>query len=268
MGKVIITNDEVWAWNGSLLKPNPEHFEQGHTTGATGKKPRHDQFNYLERRRDLNLQYLLRMAGLPYDPLEVYPINARASKNGHMYISMENNNTGNDPISSSKWKHEDDDKFPLGTVIFNASDNRNPSLYKGFGVWEKVESETTINFSENDLGTVKGKNEVAVPLLDHNHTVTVDSTDIGNKNTSSYDHAHNETVPYGVSGSTSGTIAYYRISGVQGNHTVTTTDDIHSHSVHIGPHAHDASCSNTGINDASINVQGKRINILGWIRTG
>ena len=267
MGKVIIPDDEVWAWNGSILKPNPEHFEEGHTTGATGKKPRHDQFNYMEQRRDLNLQYLLRMAGLPYDPLEVYPVNARASKNGHMYVSLENNNKGNDPISSGKWKHEDDDKFPVGTVIFDAVDNGNPATYKGFGVWELVEAQTTINMTtaeDENLGTVTGSNNKSVPVPLHNHTVTINSTNLGSKNTNTTgNHSHTYKEMY-LTGAVQGGGGTYNKSVRTSN---TSTAGNHYHTVSLGSHSHSGSVANAGETDASINVQSKAINVLGWLRT-
>lgn len=271
MGKVIIPDDEIWAWNGSILKPNPEHFEEGHTTGATGKKPRHDQFNYTEQRRDLNLQYLLRMAGLPYDPLEVYPIGARASKNGHMYVSLNDNNKGNDPISSGKWKHEDDDKFPVGTVICNSLDNRNPSLYKGFGVWSAIDSETSINFvpvNSSELGSILGSNEVTVPLPAHSHSITVNSKDLGSKSTNTTgNHNHLQKVNNGSSGTagnrTGGTTKNQQVNSAE----YTNYSGNHNHTLSLGSHNHSASASSAGVSDPSISVKGKSINVIGWIRT-
>ncbi|MCC4796400.1 phage baseplate protein, partial [Vibrio lentus] len=253
--------------------PNPEHFEEGHTTGSTGKKPRHDQFNYMEQRRDLNLQYLLRMAGLPYDSLETYPVNARVSKNGHIYFSLENNNKGNDPISSGKWKHEDDDKFPVGTIVINASDIRNPSTYKGFGVWAMIEAQTTINMTtklDNNLGKVTGDNNKAVPLPQHKHSIDIEDFDLGSKYTSEngeHNHSYGDnlldssTIGNGYAANPSGFVQvdYPRVTSPSGKH---------QHSIELGPHSHSANIENSGVVDASLNVQGKVINVMGWIRTG
>lgn len=264
MGKVIIPDNEVWAWNGSILKPNPEHFEDGHTTGATGKKPRHDQFNYMEQRRDLNLQYLLRMAGLPYDPLEVYPVHARASKNGHMYVSLENNNKGNDPISSGIWKHEDDDKFPVGTIILNSSDSRNPATYKGFGVWEAIEAGCSILFVEQGneaIGTVTGSNEVSVPLLQHNHNITIQSKDLGSRTTNTDTHSHSYSAAHGKTAFAGTYLGAYTSKA-----NFRTSSHSHAHSVALGSHDHQASSSAAGKADARIDVSGKVYNVIGWIR--
>ena len=275
MGKVIIPDNEVWAWNGSILKPNPEHFEEGHTTGATGKKPRHDQFNYMEQRRDLNLQYLLRMAGLPYDPEEVYPVSGRVTKNGHVYVSLEDNNKGNDPISSGKWKHEDDDKFPPGTVIFNSKDDRNPSIYKGFGVWSLVEADTSISMVRSDAGSVDGKNSVIVPVPRHTHTTVAHNHTRGTQEISGEFNVRRTTgngyLAIGQSGAFYGggvdsSEKAQKVEATGDNDSTGLTNFRASRSWSGSSSSKSVVVNETGSSNAYVDVKGKRLKVYGWIR--
>ncbi len=97
---------------------------------------------------------------------------------------------------------------------------------RGSGVIGKEDGETVGVYEE---GEVK----------EHGHEgSSISSTDIGTKTTSTDSHNHTTSHAYGISGSTGGTVAYYRVSNVQGSATDTTNTDSHNHTVAIGSHAH------------------------------
>ncbi|EHN70917.1 hypothetical protein [Aliivibrio fischeri] len=134
--------------------------------------------------------------------------------------------------------------FDIGDVMMTKNP-KNPKLRGFFGEWEEVTSDSSVNFVSSlneNLGSVTGDNEQFVPVPLHAHEVD----DPG--------HNHRATFKGGnvASGGSSGFYMSYQQQWSQSQNT---------------------EISETGINivqagdeNAKINVQGRIINLVGWIR--
>jgi len=145
MSRQNIPDNEVWAWNGEVTKPDANRFEKGNESGQTAKPPKHDHFNYEFQRTDENLQYILRNATMPWDKDEKYPPGARVTRGGKEYECIKAS-TNNDPATSSTyWEWIDNKHLPNASLT-----------QKGI---VKLSSSTSSN-SESEAATPKAVHDV------------------------------------------------------------------------------------------------------------
>lgn len=77
-------------------------------------------------------------------------------------------------------------------------------------------------------------------IKSHGHIISINTTDLGNKTTSSDTHSHNYIAPGGGVASSGSSYT----AGLNPNQQ--TTSNTHSHTIYLGAHSHTASCSVTG----------------------
>lgn len=145
MSRQNIPDNEVWAWNGKVTKPDANRFEKGNESGQTAKPPKHDNFNYEFQRTDENLQYILRNATMPWNKDEKYPLGARVTRASKEYECIKES-TNNDPaMSSTYWEWIDNKHLPDASLT-----------QKGI---VKLSSSTSSD-SESEAATPKAVHEV------------------------------------------------------------------------------------------------------------
>ena len=171
-------------------------------------------------------------------------------------------------------------QYAVGDIIIGTSQDT-PQTRGLSGTWEVIESQTAINSVEltnGNLGSITGQNDVSSPLLEHNHTATIESVNLGTKTSGgSGSHNHNSglnsgttnTVRYGYSTNSTGN---YSSQNAGSNTTLATSVNVstasnHTHSVVLGSHTHTATIDNEGTSGAQINVQGKILNVIVWQKT-
>lgn len=160
--------------------------------------------------------------------------------------------------------------YDVGDIFISLS-SANPSLKFG-GTWVLIDNDTSLmaGTSDNVTGNITGTNAPAVPLLAHTHNITVNATDLGNKNTNQagyHSHEYELSRAYdarGTAGNYFGNgqhISVRRRSGkIYGNGN-------HGHVVTIGAHGHSASASTTGTNSPTLDVRGQRLYVYMWRKT-
>lgn len=160
--------------------------------------------------------------------------------------------------------------YDIGDFFITQS-SANPSTKFG-GTWTLVGNDTVLtagtssNVVSDSLSYV-GTNTPSVPLLAHTHNITVSSTNLGTKNTSSTGNHNHSISKYSYSdvrvGGLGDTASHIGGSGS----TNTSTNGNHHHTVVLGSHAHSASASTTGQSSPTLDVRGKRIYVYIWKRT-
>lgn len=114
MGKMLIADTEIWAYEGTIMVPDRVIYQEGNVENNLDKRPRGPIHNYLFRRTDRNIQAILREGLTGWDPREKYMKHGFARVNNVLYISIADNNVGNDPRSSNLWSQYG---TPVGTPI-------------------------------------------------------------------------------------------------------------------------------------------------------
>lgn len=74
--KVLIPDNEVWAWGGERPQPSLARLEVGNESGIGAAPPEHTDHNFQMWRGDQNIQAILREGITEYDANEVYEPNA------------------------------------------------------------------------------------------------------------------------------------------------------------------------------------------------
>ena len=173
-------------------------------------------------------------------------------------------------------------QFPVGSTLYRV-DNRTP-MELGFpGTWTRYAeglSLATGRADGTDTGTTAGNNSVAVPLLQHNHSVSEQATGLHNHPADVHtggEHAHDVdlrirsdfapgsqiwTCPNGAGASE------HHVDSTYGART--NYGGAHSHNITVGvagDHTHGVSVAHAGTANASMNIEGAHINGVLWQRT-
>lgn len=170
--------------------------------------------------------------------------------------------------------------YPVGSTLPPTSNPAHPNTLGYPGTWAEIEagcSFNTVTAIDPALGTITGDNDPLVPVPEHNHTGTTTSNGnhIHSGTTSSHGgHYHlgwgsgSASWPYGVSG------AANQLGAEGGNNNnylyKSSTEGAHTHTyetINGGAHTHAFTSNNTGTAAATLNVQGKVLNMIVWHRT-
>ena len=142
-----------------------------------------------------------------------------------------------------------DKMFPVGHLLttFNTA---NPSTYGYPGTWEKVANDLTLMFGSTPNKTASGTNTPTVPVPLHHHDATFEGDEM---------EEHGHTVPTNPS-NTSG-------SGAMTAPVTSKSYSQQTSKVSAGTPTGKVTIANSGIENATIDVRGKHIVVIGWIRT-
>ncbi len=130
MSKVIIQDDDIFAREGDILKPEEFLYEQGHKAlddPAYYPKPEH--WNYFWNMITKNFQFTFRHALLPWDSDEQYDTYALVYVGTRIYSSKIANNKNNAPSESEdEWLWINKNEFDASQVVSGVFDaDRIPS---------------------------------------------------------------------------------------------------------------------------------------------
>lgn len=136
--------------------------------------------------------------------------------------------------------------YPVGSIIFRDDGVDPTTLYPGT-TWVLVSADATIGFgTDKNVGKIEGNNTPAVPLLQHEHSITING--VG-------DHVHSGNV--GLSGFSFEHHQYN--SRMQMENWTKQTGA-------AGAHTHTATIGKTGTADPKIDVRGARRFFCVWKR--
>jgi hypothetical protein len=146
----------------------------------------------------------------------------------------------------------------------------NPATHLNYGTWVQVEADITLRSAVADGTTASGDNDPAVPLLEHNHAITVDNDTHSHTfsgTTDSDSHTHTLGTVQNVSGSGQNVDT----SQDAATGTTTTSQNTHSHTftgtTDNDQHNHTASSANTGDAAPTLDVRGRHLDVVMWKRT-
>ncbi len=172
--------------------------------------------------------------------------------------------------------------FDVGDVIITTN-TLNPSV-RGFGgTWIAIENDTTINFinpESSKVGDVAGDNEIKVPLPLHYHKFKNPETSSNGKHnhisSCEFDGEHSHdydmldtTKKWDLTSNNSPSDPDGQLVSLRTLNT--KTEGKHNHNISISEvenHSHNINIEilEEGTKDAKINIQSKRINLIGFIR--
>jgi hypothetical protein len=99
-GKILITDDEVWANSGFIEEPTLPKLAVGNERGV---KPLAQHHNFQMHRSDSNVQAILREGVTSYSPDEIYPLYGFCRFEGDLYYSKKAENKNNPVTNSFYW---------------------------------------------------------------------------------------------------------------------------------------------------------------------
>ena len=294
MAKHIIPDDEIWASKGELTKPSKEHFLEGHSTGVDGRKPKHDEFNFLDNRRDVNQQAILREGVTAWDSEEIYPIGATTRVGEFFYTSKVDNNQGNIPTLDTKnwtvFKSGDsallegstkadimtevqdyftsmmDSIFPIGSKLFGAS---NPSSRGLVGTWEAMEADITIGtVAQGDpkIGTIDGENNPQAVIPFTQIKAAAISSFSGIRQTGRFQVGHDAPIQLGLADGVF-TASNPTNADRHGGDLSWGMSVVNFSMTPTGTVKTDVTVDSIGTHNATNNVRGRRYHDVIWIRT-
>lgn len=139
---------------------------------------------------------------------------------------------------------------------------------RGFpGTWQLLEEELALvsTRDQGELGTIAGNNTPIVPVPYHTHTmegVNLDST-FGTSTTGNHSHVY-------YTGNHSGVKDYqgapYGSSGSTVSHSTSAAGGDHAHSVRVNFGKHTHTINNSGVENVTLDVRGKHVNVFVWKR--
>lgn len=176
-------------------------------------------------------------------------------------------------------------QYLVGDVIIGTTTDT-PAARGLTGTWQAIENQTALNavsLADPTLGTITGNNDPAVPLLAHTHakgTLAVGA----HAHTMNHDHpagttsgagGHSHTIPL-YSRDNSGTVLS-EAGGANLNKTANTNAvAAHTHTFNVAAYSGNTgntipslsgSVASTGTANATLNVQGKVLNVIFWQKT-
>ena len=144
-----------------------------------------------------------------------------------------------------------DKMFPVGHLLttFNTA---NPSAYGYPGTWTKVDSDLTLMFGSTPNQKPSGTNTPTVPVPLHHHDATFSGDEMEEHN-----HIYSHITPVGHNGN----------FPLDGNSYYTNITEFDTSSASAGTPSGTVTIDDAGTADATIDVRGKHIVVIGWIRT-
>lgn len=173
--------------------------------------------------------------------------------------------------------------YPAGS-LYITTNITNPSVLGFPGTWQLVEGDCSLNsvgVADPDLGNVTGTNTPEVPVPQHNHSASFSGLPMAT-------HNHTGTTDNNTHYHLQGESAFYSsrygqedtgaaaTDGIYRANTNTiankTSNNTHNHTVTFNPASAgtpsgNVTVSNSGTSGATLNVQGKVLNVLVWLRT-